>query len=323
MTTALFRRTALALALALAAVSLVALPAVAQDARPVRILTNWFAQPDQAGYWQAQQDNLGRDAGLRITVLQGGPKIQTIPQVASGQAEFGIGNADDVMLARLRGAPVRAVFAHLDYVPYSLVYHADPAVKGIADLQGRTFAVNIGNAYWEWTKKQYQLAGTREIPVSGDLSLFRNDPKMVQQGYSLYLPARMQEAGIAVQQVTLASLGYRPYNVLFTTDEMIKKNPALVKAAVAAVQKGWANYVRNPSGLKPMFAEMNKQISPAVYDAANKEMIERLISHDLGRIGCMSDARWSELAGQLRSVAFLPAGFDEKQAYDRSFVPGC
>lgn len=321
MTATFFRRTALALALA--TVSLVALPAAAQEAKPVRILTNWFAQPDQAGYWQAQQDNLGKDAGLKITVLQGGPKIQTIPQVASGQAEFGIGNADDVMLARLRGAPVRAVFAHLDYVPYSLVYHADPAVKGIADLQGRTFAVNIGNAYWEWTKKQYKLANTREIPVSGDLSLFRNDPKMVQQGYSLYLPARMQEAGIAVQQVTLASLGYRPYNVLFTTDEMIQKNPALVKATIAAVQKGWANYVRNPSGLKPMLSEMNKQISPAVYDAANKEMIEKLISHDLGRIGCMSDARWKELADQLRSVAFLPAGFNEKLAYDRTLVPGC
>lgn len=303
--------------------SLVALPAAAQDAKPVRILTNWFAQPDQAGYWQAQQDKLGADAGIRITVLQGGPKIQTIPQVASGQAEFGIGNADDVMLARLRGAPVRAVFAHLDYVPYSLVYHADPAVKGIADLQGRTFAVNIGNAYWEWTKKQYKLANTREIPVSGDLSLFRNDPKMVQQGYSLYLPARMQEAGIAVQQVTLASLGYRPYNVLFTTDEMIQKNPALVKATLAAVQKGWSNYVRNPSGLKPMLFEMNKQISPAVYDAANKEMIEKLISHDLGKIGCMNDARWKELADQLRSVAFLPASFNEKQAYDRTLVPGC
>jgi NitT/TauT family transport system substrate-binding protein len=322
MTTTFFRRTALAVALA--AVSMTAtLPAAAQDAKPVRILTNWFAQPDQAGYWQAQQDKLGADAGIRITVLQGGPKIQTIPQVASGQAEFGIGNADDVMLARLRGAPVRAVFAHLDYVPYALVYHADPAVKGIADLQGRTFAVNIGNAYWEWTKKQYKLANTREIPVSGDLSLFRNDPKMVQQGYSLYLPARMEEAGIKVQSISLASLGYRPYNVLFTTDEMIQKNPALVKATIAAVQKGWANYVRNPSGLKPMLSEMNKQISPAVYDAANKEMIEKLISHDLGKIGCMNDARWTELASQLRSVAFLPANFNEKQAYDRTLVPGC
>lgn len=322
MTATFFRRTALAMALAATSLG-AALPAAAQDAKPVRILTNWFAQPDQAGYWQAQQDKLGAEAGIKISVLQGGPKIQTIPQVASGQAEFGIGNADDVMLARLRGAPVRAVFAHLDYVPYALVYHADPAVKGIADLQGRTFAVNIGNAYWEWTKKQYKLANTREIPVSGDLSLFRNDARMVQQGYSLYLPARMEEAGIKVQSISLASLGYRPYNVLFTTDEMIQKHPALVKATLAAVQKGWSNFVRNPSGIKPMLLEMNKQISPAVYDAANKEMIEKLISHDLGKIGCMNDARWTELATQLRSVAFLPAGFNEKQAYDRTLVPGC
>ena len=311
--------------LALAAACLLALatPLQAQEAKPVRILTNWFAQPDQAGYWQAQQDNLGKEAGIRISVLQGGPKIQTIPQVASGQAEFGIGNADDILLARLRGAPVKAVFAHLDVVPYSLVYHADPAVKSMADLQGRTFAVNIGNAYWEWLKKQYKLTGTREIPVSGDLTLFRNDPKMVQQGYSLFLPARMKAAGIEVQQIKVPALGYRPYNVLFTTDEMIQKNPALVKATIAAVQKGWSNYVRNPSGLKAMLAEMNKQISSEVYDAANKEMIETLISHDLGRIGCMTDARWKENADQLRSVAFLPAGFNEKQAYDRTMVPGC
>lgn len=296
--------------------------AAAQGAQPVRILTNWFAQPDQAGYWQAQQDKLGLPA-VTITVLQGGPKIQTVPQVASGQAEFGIANADDVLLARLRGAPVKAVFAHLDYVPYDLVYHADPAVKSIKDLDGRTFAVSIGNAYWEWTKKQFRLIATRDIPVSGDLSLFRNDPKMVQQGYSLYLPARMKAAGIDVQQIKVPALGYRPYNVLFTTDEMIQKHPALVKATIDAVQKGWSNYVRNPSGIKPMLTEMNKQISSDVFDAANKEMIESMISHDLGKIGCMTDARWKELADQLKSVAFLPAGFNERQAYDRTLVPGC
>ncbi len=317
MTSSILRRISLALLAA------AALPASAQDARPVRILTNWFAQPDQAGYWQAQQEQLGKEAGIRIAVQQGGPRIQTIPQVASGQAEFGIGNADDVLLARLRGAPVKAVFSHLAYVPYTFVYHRDPAVKGLADLQGRSFAVNLGSAYWEWTKKQHPLANVREIPVTGDLSLFRNDPKMVQQGYSLYLPARMAEAGLDVQQITVASLGYRPYGVLFTTDEMIQKNPALVKATIAAVQKGWIHYVRDPGGLKTLLTDMNKQMSPAVYDAANKEMIENLVSHDLGRIGCMEDARWKELAGQLKGVGFLPAGFDEKQAYDRTLVPGC
>ncbi|MFT4267357.1 MAG: ABC transporter substrate-binding protein [Xenophilus sp.] len=321
MTRITFRRSLFACALA--ALGLGALPAAAQTARPVRILTNWFAQPDQAGYWQAQQDRLGQEAGLQITVLQGGPKIQTVPQVASGQAEFGIGNADDVLLARLRGAPVKAVFAHLDHVPYDLVYHADPAVRSIADLKGRTFAVSLGNAYWEWAKKQFDLAGSREIPVSGDLGLFRNDPKLVQQGYSLYLPARMKAAGIDVQQIKISALGYRPYSVLFTTDEMIRKNPQIVKAAIAAVQKGWASYVRDPQGLKPFLTGMNQQISPEVYDAANREMIESMVSRDPGRIGCMSDARWKELADQLRSVNFLPAGFDEKQAYDRTLLPGC
>jgi NitT/TauT family transport system substrate-binding protein len=317
----LIRRT---LVIALAhCIPLFSVPLQAQTLQPVRILSNWFAQPDQAGYWQAQQDKMGKDAGISITVLQGGPKIQTIPQVASGQAEFGIGNADDILLARLRGAPVRAVFAHMDYAPYSLVYHTDPAVKSITDLQGRTFAVNVGFAYWEWVKKQYKLVPGREIPVSGDLTLFRNDPKMVQQGYSLFLPARMAAAGTSVQQIKISTLGYRPYSVLFTTDEMIKKNPALVKATIAAVQMGWRNYVRNPSGLKPLITDMNKQISSDIYDAANKELIETLISHDLGKIGCMSDARWRELSNQLRSVNFLPADFNEKLAYDRSLVPGC
>jgi NitT/TauT family transport system substrate-binding protein len=319
----LFCRGAAATVLLTCAAFSLAQPATATEPTTVRILANWFAQPDQAGFWQAQQDQLGKEAGIRINVLQGGPRIQTIPQVAAGQAEFGIGNADDVLLARLRGAPVRAVFAQLDHVPYSLVYHADPAVKSITDLSGRTFAVNIGFAYWEWTKKHYKLTDTREIPVSGDLSLFRNDPKMVQQGYSLFLPARMAGAGIAVQQITLASLGYRPYDVLFTTDDMIKKHPAIVKATIAAVKEGWIRYVHNPLDLKPMLTGMNKQISSEVYDAANREMIGTLISHDLGKVGCMSDARWSELAGQLRSVAFLPADFDPKQAYDRKLVPGC
>ena len=123
------RRAALALSLALGA-SLGGPTADAQEARPVRILTNWFIQPDQAGYWQAAQDNLGKEAGLKISVTQGGPRIQTIPQVASGQAEFGIGNADDVLLARLRGAPVRAVFAPLDHVPYTLRLPRRPVGQG-------------------------------------------------------------------------------------------------------------------------------------------------------------------------------------------------
>lgn len=318
-----FVKTVLATLLASGAVVQPAQAAAAQEPAPVRILLNWFAQPDQAGYWQAQHDKLGRDAGIAISVQQGGPRIQTIPQVASGQAEFGIANADDLLLARAKGAPVRAVLAHLDAVPYTLVYHRDASVKSIRDLRDRTFAVNLGSAYWEWVRQQYQLDGARSIPVSGDLSLFRNDPKMVQQGYSLYLPARMAQAGVAVQHITLASLGYRSYGVLFTTDEILRTKPELVRATVAAVRQGWRNYAGNPSALRPLLTGLNQQISPALYDTASRELIDSHLVRDPAKFGCMSDARWSELAAQLRAVKFLPAGFDEKSAFDRTLVPGC
>jgi NitT/TauT family transport system substrate-binding protein len=297
--------------------------AQADGATPVRILLNWFAQADQAGYWQAQIDDLGKPAGLKISVLQGGPKIQTIPQVAAGQAEFGMGNADDILLARLRGAPVKAVFIGLDYVPYTLVYHPASGIKSITDLSGKTVAVSLGFAYWEWLKKHYGLTGMREIPVSGDLSLFRTDMKMVQQGYSIFLPYRMDDAGIANAQFKVAELGYRPYDVMFTTDELLQTKPKLVREAVAAVKRGWIDFMKNPATVKPVMMKLNSQIPPDVHDRAVKEMLSDLLPHDPAKVGCMSDARWTHLAAQLHEAGLLPGHFDVKQAYDKGVVPGC
>jgi NitT/TauT family transport system substrate-binding protein len=317
----LSRATIIAAALAISTIG--AVPGHAAEVKEVRLLMNWFAQADQSGYWQAQLDQTGKDAGIKFTTLQGGPKIQTVPQVGAGQAEFGLGNADDVLLARLRGAPVKAVFVSLDYVPYSLVYHLDPAVKSITDLKSKTFAVSLGFAYWEWLKKQYGLQGAHEIPVSGDLGLFKNDPNMVQQGYSIFLPYRMTAADIPNAQIKVAELGYRPYDVLFTTDEMIEKQPALVRAAVAAIKKAWGDFIDDPSRVKPVLLQLNGQISPEVHDQAVKDMIADLLPRDHSKIGCMADERWEETAKQLRDVNFLPASFDPKTAYDRTLVPGC
>ena len=297
--------------------------AFADGATPVRILMNWFAQADQAGYWQAQIDDLGKSDGLKITALQGGPKIQTIPQVAAGQAEFGMGNADDILLARLRGAPVKAVFVALDYVPYTLVYHPESGIKSIADLKGKTVAVSLGFAYWEWLKKHYGLTDVREIPVSGDLSLFRTDMNMVQQGYSIFLPYRMDDAGIPNAQFKIEAFGYRPYDTMFTTDDLLQKQPKMVRAAIVAVKQGWINFMKDPTKVKPLMMSLNTQIPADVHDRAVRDMLAELLPHDVTKVGCMNDARWTELATQLREANFLPAGFDEKQAYDKSLVPGC
>jgi NitT/TauT family transport system substrate-binding protein len=147
---------------------------------------------------------------------------------------------------------------------------------------------------------------------------------MAQQGLSLYLPARMDEAGIPNAYFSMAALGYRPYAVLFTSDDMIAKNPELVRNVVATVKQGWDNYLADQTKFKTMALSMNTQISPTVNDRAYKVLSDgTLVPKNHAHIGCMSDARWAELAKQLQEVNLVPAGFDPKQAYTLAMESGC
>lgn len=146
---------------------------------------------------------------------------------------------------------------------------------------------------------------------------------MVQQGYSIFLPYRMAAAGIPTGQFTLASLGYRPYDVLFTTDDMIAKHPDLVRKTLAAVKQGWADFTADPFKTRDLILKMNPLVPLEVHNKAVGEMIADLLPHDTMKIGCMVPARWQELTSQLQTVRFLPPGFDPATAYDGSFVAGC
>ena len=54
--------------------------AVAEDLKQPKLLMNWFAQADQGGFWQAMYDSMGKQSGIDIKTLAGGPRIQVIPR---------------------------------------------------------------------------------------------------------------------------------------------------------------------------------------------------------------------------------------------------
>ena len=168
---------------------------------------------------------------LKINIKPGGPKVHTTAQVAAGSVEFGLQASDSVMAANAKGAGLVAIFANLDHVPYTLVFHPDQGIKTVKDLEGRRFAVKMGVTYWKWVKAEYGVTA-QEFPLKGDLGLFAREKEMFQQGYSLFLPARLAAKGVPTDQIKLVDLGYRPYSTLFTTQKMIDENPELVKEVV-------------------------------------------------------------------------------------------
>ena len=297
-----------------------AFPIFAKD--KVTLLMDWFPQGNQSGFWQAQLDNQYHD-DLEITVKPGGPKVRTTTAVASGQVEFGLNGSDSVMMANSKGAKLRAIFVSLGHVPYNLVYHPNTGVKTIQDLNGRRFAVVMGITYWKWVKHKYGLDKVQEFPLTGDLGLFAKTPNMFQQGYSIFLPARMDAKGIPNAQFKVADLGYRPYSVLFTTEKMIKENPTLVQAVVDRLSMSFHKSLVDPKPTRDLILSKSKKTTIAIHNNALRLMKRDFLPKDWSKIGCQDPNRWVELANQMKEVDVLPADFDPHQSYDTSFKRGC
>jgi len=290
------------------------------QAKEVTLLMDWFPQGDQSVYWQAMLDNDKHD--LKINIKPGGPGVSTTNIVASGQVEFGLKGSDAVMMANGKGAGLVAVFSNLTAVPYTLVFHPDQGIKSIKDLDGRRFAVPPGITYWKWIKKKYGVSAD-EFPLKGDLALFAREKAMFQQGYSLFLPARLAAKGVPTDQIKVADLGYKPYVTLFTTQKLIDSDPALVQEVVTRLRTAFLKVLDDPNPTADLILSKSKKVTRDIHMNAIKLMKAEFLPTDRSQLGCMEPARWEELAGQLKEVEVIPADFDPKSSYNLSFLGNC
>lgn len=290
-------------------------PAEMQD---VSILMNWLPQAEQGGYWQAQAEGLGKDAGVNITIKPGGPGIQTIPQVTSGEATFGMGNADEIMVARQNGLPIVAVSAPVDINPQCMLTHKESNITDFPGVNGHTVA-RVPSPYWDYLKKTFNLDKVNEVNITG-LADFKQNMDMVMQCYETSEPYYADKEGIPVNVLSVArDGGYNPYPmIMFTTEQVIQENPEMVKAVVAAVNQGWANFMEDPTAGKELIMAGSDQADDGAFTYAWQTMKDN--QYVKAPIGQMADDRLTELRDQLASIGLIPADFDYSKAFDSQFL---
>lgn len=292
------------------------------DGKPmdVTILGNWFAQAEMGGYYQAEAEDLVNGDIATFKNKQGGPGIQTIPQVAAGEAEFGIGNADEILVAASNGLPIVAVAAGPQTNLQALAYHKGSGIKDFSDLNGRTVS-RVPSPYWDYIKKNYELDAVHEINI-GSLSSFQEDENMVLQTFITAEPYTIKEMGMDdVDYLRVADSGYNAYqNVMFTTKDMVDQHPDVVEAVVDGTRQGWKDLVDNPEPAKDLIMKTNTDGDPKMYDFAIKmyeDEPDLLGTED--QIGTFSNERWSELKNQLDEIGQLDDDFDVTDAYTTEF----
>ena len=308
----------------LAAAGLIA-PAAAQEA--FTFITNWSAQAEQGGYYQALATGLYQRAGLDVTLRMGGPQLNALQIMAAGQADCVLGASDlQTIQARAAGVPVVTVAAMFQKDPEVLIAHE--GVRGLDDMAGRTILVSsqAHRGFWPWLKARYGHTDAQARPYTFNLQAFIADPQLVQQGYATAEPYALQKAGVKVQVFMLSDQGYPGYaSTIVCMEQTLQRRHAAVAAFVRASAEGWKSYLARPAPGNALIRRDNPEMSEdqLAYGVARLRELGIVSGGDAPRlgIGSLTEAR-ERATFEFMVAAHLvdPAKVDLASAYSTDFV---
>jgi NitT/TauT family transport system substrate-binding protein len=286
----------------------------ADGTQKVKLALNWVPEPEFGGFYAAKEGGAFAAEKLDVEIQGGGAGVPVVQMVATGQADFGIAGADEVLTARARGADVVPIFATYQTSPQGLMAHASRGAKGVSDLlKDGQLAIEPGLPYAGFLKKKYGEFGAKIVPYDGGVAHFVADSAFTQQCYVTSEPLAAKKKGSDPQVFLIADEGYNPYvGVVITSRANARDKPELVKRFVRAARAGWKAYLADPSQANAVMAKLNTSMDQETFvaaAAAQKPLIEGGDAAQKG-VGVMTKERWETLGKQLADLGVLPKAPD-------------
>ena len=288
----------------------------------VSVILGWLAEPSRGGLFAAEQQGYFAEAGLDVE-LNAGTDISAVQLVGAGRAEFGIGDADELLSAREEGVPVVALVTTFQTNPRIMVYHSSNPVEDFESLADRTIYIDLGDDWWEWVKGEFGLGDIDERSYTGQLTNFIADESSLVQGYVGSEDLVLAEQGIDVGVLRVGESGFDPYtNILFTTEDYIAENPDVVAAMVTATIRGWEFYEDGYEEVNPFLNTFNEELSVDGMNAGAEAQLDFIYGGDAVAegFGFMSLERWTELDGQLREMNVITADIDLSTIFTTEYL---
>jgi NitT/TauT family transport system substrate-binding protein len=324
------RIVALALAALLAACSPAKPPAASNGLTPVKFATDWRAEAEHGGYYEALANGEYRKRGLDVTIVQGGPAVDVPQLLATKAIDLGVGSNSFIVLNIAKaGAPIKAVMASMQSDPQVLIAHPDQGIKSIADMKGRPILLSDASitAFWVWLKAKYHFTDDQVRKYVSEAP-FLADKRLIQEGYLTSEPYTIQKkSGMTPAVFLLADEGYPGYaSLVLARNDLIADKPAIVKAFVDATAAGWKEYLYgDPKPGDALILKDNPEMTQDVLDQARAKMRDKglVLSGDASAqgIGAMTDARWADFFQMASSQGVYPKTMDYKAAYTLQFLP--
>jgi len=300
-------------------------PRAARAATKVRFLTNWFAEAEHGGFYQAIATGLYEKAGLDVELRQGNAQLNGMQLMLGGETDIIMSYDITTLNAAEKGAPIKAFFTSFQFDLIGLMTRPD--VNSLAELKGRKvyFGANGYSSYWPWLKSKFGYTDEMAAPKGPNLQTFFNDPNSAVAGYLTAEPYLAVQRNIPVKFFLFAEQGYPPYaNTMVTTTEYLKNNSEVVARFTRASVEGWKDYLRDPTAGNALIRKLNPQMPDEHinYSLGKMREVKAVEGGDAATmgIGIMTAARWQRTYEFLVGAKLLKPETDWKQVFTTDYI---
>jgi NitT/TauT family transport system substrate-binding protein len=303
-------------------------PALALD--KVTFGSNWVAEAEHGGFYQALADGTYTKYGLDVTILPGGPNANNRMLLLVDQLDFYLSaNTLQGFDAVENNIPIVEVAALFQKDPQVLIAHPDQGIDTFEDLKKLTLFISREGVatYFQWLKADYGFRDDQVKPYTFNPQPFLADKRSAMQGYVTSEPFAIEQQGKFKPKIfLLADQGFSAYSTLIETRrDMVEKKPDLVQRFVDASIVGWYNYIYG-----------DNRAANALIKSQNPEMTDALLAYSVAKmkdygivdsgdaktlgIGAMTQARMQDFFDKMVRAGVVKAALDYRKAYTLQFV---
>jgi NitT/TauT family transport system substrate-binding protein len=305
-------------------------PAWAQPLTKVTFGTDWLAEAEHGGFYQAQAMGLYKQRGLDVAIKMGGPQTNGNAAIATGQVDFQLSSGSFAALSMVeQQIPVVAVAAFFQKDPQVMITHPNVGLDTMAQMKGHPIMISAGarSGLWLFLKARFGYTDDQIRPYNFSMAPFLLDKNLVMEGFLSSEPYQIEkQAGFSPVVNLLADNGFENYSdVILAQSKLVAGKPEMVRAFVEASAEGWYHYLYgDPSFGNALIRAANKDMTQDIIDNGIKVMRQHGIvdsgdSLTMG-IGAMSEARWARFLDVMVAAGVYPKGLDPKRAYTLEFV---
>ena len=322
------RRTAAAVLLTSVLAAALPFAAAGQTREKAVFQTNWRAEAEQGGFYQAWATGIYKKYGLDAEVRQGGPQQDPNALLIAGKVDFIMSNSFAGLNYVKGQLPFLVIATSFQKDPQVLIAHPGMGNDSLAALKGKPIMISAGSrtSFWPFLRARFGFTDDQIRPYTFTMAPFLANKAAIQQGFLTNEPFQIEKAGVTPVVLLLADAGFANYQeTINTSREVVEKRPDYVQRFVNASIEGWYSYLYgDPSPGNAIIKSQNPDMTDDVIAYTIKAMKERGIvdsgdSKKLG-IGAMTDERWAEFYKSNVEAGSFPADLDVKQAYTLNFV---